>query len=130
MARFKVRVKVMAAVEYDIEVDAATENKAEQKATTRQNVRDHLPSDFAVAYGYITDTEIDKTDRLTYVCEHCETEYAADVDPVKQPEALQPWTEDQDFCANCGPLIVAEEEAANARITAIRLARAVHHPSV
>jgi rRNA maturation endonuclease Nob1 len=109
MAQFKVKVKVMAAVEYEMEVDASSEADAEQEATTRANVRDHLPSDFKVDYGYITDTEIKSAERLTYICENCEVEYKADVDAVKHPDAIQPWHEDDDYCAVCGAQIEAEE---------------------
>jgi hypothetical protein len=98
-------------VEYDIEVFARSEALAEQEATTRANVKANLPADFRVAYDYITDTEIENTEQLTFVCERCEIEYPADVDTVKHPTALLPWDQDQDYCAPCGEKIEAEEKA-------------------
>jgi hypothetical protein len=110
MAKFKVTINVIASCPYTVEVDAADELKAEDAAAALW--RDKLPSDFQVEKGYITDWEAEKTEQLTFDCERCEKEFPL-LDWSKHPDAIQPWKEDQDYCAPCGAEILKKEVAAD-----------------
>lgn len=65
---YKVRVKVLAEVEYEVIVDAVSESKAEDEATKLW--RQMSPSDFQVDKGYLTGMECE-AEQLTWECEQC-----------------------------------------------------------
>ena len=108
MAKYKVTIKVKAEVEYTVEVEADREHEAEDLAISMD--QQMLPSDFQVNKGYITDWETEEIEQLTFVCQRCDKEYPM-LDWLKHPDAIRPWSEDDDFCAPCGVEIEAEETA-------------------
>lgn len=66
--QYKVRVKVIAEIEYEVTVDCASESRAESEAVNRY--RRELPDDFQVDKIYITNFETD-AEQLTFECHEC-----------------------------------------------------------
>lgn len=112
MPKFRISVEVKAAVDYTVEVEGRSEQEAEDNATAMW--KEKVPSDFNVSEGYITHWDAYKLDQLTFICERCEKEYPL-LDWSKHPDAIQPWKEDQDYCAPCGVLVLEDEAAALSR---------------
>lgn len=118
MAKWNVRVKVMAEVEYEAEVETGSNSETEADRAAFALWREKLPEDFQVNKGYITEINVEETEQITATCERCDVDY-----PVNQPgpqplNVPQAWAEDGDYCAKCGLEIEAEEaaeEAARAR---------------
>jgi hypothetical protein len=107
MGKYKVEVTVKAEVTYTVEVEASSERKAEDLAAGMW--REKTPDDFQVAKGYITDWQTE-AEQQTHDCEECGKEYAVTTAAALSTEA---WKEDQDYCAECGAKIQAEERKAS-----------------
>lgn len=98
MAKFRVKVKIIAECEYTLDVEHETDFGAEDAALNQW--RDKLPSDFQVDKGYITGWETE-AEQQTAVCPDCGLEHTlADANC---------WPEDPDYCKPCGAKIEAEE---------------------
>ena len=142
MAKFKVRVNVIAELSYEVEVDEADEPKANDAATAMWASK--MPSDFQVHKDYVTDWETE-TEQLTAVCPGCGVEHVIlhndlrvchcgqfghNLDLIgprpSKMQRLRPhlivdnvctpepwWWDDSDYCAACGAKIEAEEKTRN-----------------
>ena len=123
MAKYKVKVRVIAAVEYEVEIDSCgprAESKAEDEATALWRVK--TPEDFQVDKGYITDWETE-TEQLTADCPGCGVEHAvataensgmiAQGAKFVRDAGAAWWWEDDEYCARCGAAIEAAERATN-----------------
>ena len=86
--QFKVKVKVMAEVDYEVTVDAVSEDAAESEAC--RNYQSKLPSDFQVERGYVTELVCDDTTQLSWECQECGFEI---------PEAE--YTKHDEMCTVC-----------------------------
>lgn len=115
MAKFKVKVKVKAEYEYEAEVEAEYEHEADKAGFALW--REKMPEDFRVSKDYVTEIDVEDTERLTYVCEDCGREYPAEANIVSLlngaagPLPLMPWCGSSDYCRECGEKMEAEEEA-------------------
>ena len=120
MAKFKVKVKVIAACEYEVEVEDANCCNSHAEIAAENLWPQKLPSDFRVASGYITEFETD-SEQLTADCPSCFVEHrigtadyasTAIVDGklITRPD-VEWWVEDNEYCAACGAKIEAEEKA-------------------
>lgn len=141
MAKFKVKVKLIAAVDYEVEVETADEARAENVASGAW--REMLPEDFQVEKGYITKVETE-AEQLTADCPGCGIEhiiqhddlpicycnqfghnpYAAMRNPPTRNYTSRPhlivngvctpepwWWDDNEYCAVCGAKMEAEDKA-------------------
>ena len=115
MAKFKATVKVKAEYEYVVEVEADSEHEADKAAFALW--REEMPSGFQVSKDYVTEIDVEDTERLTYVCVDCGKEYPAEANIVNLlngaagPLPLMPWCGSSDYCRECGEKMEAEEEA-------------------
>lgn len=104
MAKFKIKVKIIAECEYTTEIEHESEAAAEREAIGQW--RDKLPSNFQVSKSYITDWETE-AEQLTAVCPECGVEH--DVPTAAKPLA-ECWPEDPEYCAPCGAKIQEREK--------------------
>ena len=89
---------IKAACSYEVEVEADDETEAEDKATGMW--REHLPDDFQVEKGYITDWEAEDIEQLSWECSECDKE-------ISQEES----TKNDGICNECNAEHEAEEQA-------------------
>lgn len=81
MAKFRVKVTVVAKCEYVMEVDEPTEDEADAKAAIH-SWRAKVPEDFQVADGYVTALETE-TEQLTAICPGCHVEHVIPHDDLR-----------------------------------------------
>ena len=103
MGKYNVEVTITAEVTYTVEVEADSESKADDLATAQW--RTMTPDDFQVEKGYIINWETE-AEQQTHNCDECGKEYPVTTGRTLSTEA---WKEDQDYCAECGAKIEAEE---------------------
>ena len=75
--QFKIKVTVLASVDYELTLDAASESDAENQATAKW--REMTPSDFQVDKGYLSDVVVEETEQLTWECLECGAEVSESV---------------------------------------------------
>jgi hypothetical protein len=107
VAKFKVKVEVIAKWSYEVEVDESTEAKAEDVAGRQW--QSHMPTDFQVNEGYISDWEME-SEQLTADCPGCGIEHTV---PTAERNLAESdcWHEDQEYCKPCGAKIELEDKA-------------------
>jgi hypothetical protein len=103
MAKFQIKVKVIATCEYITTIEEVDESHAENEAVRGYRVLS--PSDFGVDVGYC-DFEVE-SEQLTANCPDCGVEHGLN------KAAGECWQEDQDYCLPCGKLIEDKERTYN-----------------
>lgn len=105
MAKYKVKVKVIATLEFECEVEVSGNfdwDKAEDLACGRESLNKHLPEDFQVEKGYMSfETE---SEAVAWICPDCDEEH----------DKAGAWEEDEIYCKHCGKKIVEAELAERA----------------
>jgi hypothetical protein len=100
VSKFKVKVSITAMCEYEVELDTDNEDQAEDCALKLW--REKTPEDFQVEKGYITDWEVE-AEQISATCPDCNKEHAM----------ADSWSEDRDYCKECGAKIEQLEKKAN-----------------
>ena len=98
--KYKVNVAFTLERTYTLEVDAPSWRKAESMAI------DQAMDGLQVDCTHITDTSVD-FEQQTQNCEGCGKEYA--IPTSDAPEAPLAWTEDYEYCAECGAKMERED---------------------